>query len=77
MRVELPPGYVPPEPTHASYGYLTPQERVEFEAEEASEAAPLAGGGKTTAEFAPPLPPPTVEVAPVDARSQQWVTDPP
>ena len=34
MRVELPPGYVPPEPTHPSYGYLTPQERAEFEAEE-------------------------------------------
>ena len=34
MRVELPPGYVPPEPTHPSYGYLTPQERAELEAEE-------------------------------------------
>ena len=73
MRVELPPGYVPPEPTHPSYGYLTPQERAEFEAEKrarlgivpaASEAVPRVGGGKTTAEFAPPLPPPAVEMAP-------------
>jgi hypothetical protein len=34
MRVELPEGYVPPEPTHPMYGYLTPQEQAAFEAEE-------------------------------------------
>ena len=34
MRVELPEGYVPPEPTHPMYGYLTPQEQEAFEAEE-------------------------------------------
>ena len=27
MRVELPEGYVPPEPTHPHYGYLTPEEQ--------------------------------------------------
>ena len=34
MRVELPEGYVPPQPTHPMYGYLTPQEQEAFEAEE-------------------------------------------
>jgi hypothetical protein len=34
MRVELPEGYVPPEPTHPQYGYLTPEEQEAFEAEE-------------------------------------------
>ena len=34
MRVELPEGYVPPEPTHPLYGYLTPEEQEAFEAEE-------------------------------------------
>ena len=34
MRVELPEGYVPPEPTHPLYGYLTPEEREAFEAQE-------------------------------------------
>ncbi len=26
----LPVGYVPPEPTHPTYGYLTPQQRAEL-----------------------------------------------
>ena len=34
MRVELPEGYVPPEPTHPAYGYLTPEEQAELEAAE-------------------------------------------
>jgi hypothetical protein len=34
MRVELPEGYVPPEPTHPFYGYLTPDELEAYEAEE-------------------------------------------
>ncbi len=34
MRVELPEGYVPPQPTHPQYGYLTPEEQEAFEAEE-------------------------------------------
>ena len=34
MRVELPEGYVPPQPTHPMYGYLTPQEQEAFKAEE-------------------------------------------
>ena len=34
MRVELPEGYVPPQPTHPDYGYLTPQERAGLDAAE-------------------------------------------
>jgi hypothetical protein len=34
MRVQLPEGYVPPEPTHPLYGYLTPAELEGYEAEE-------------------------------------------
>lgn len=43
MRVELPPGYVPPEPTHPFYGYLTPQEQEEYEAEERARAGIVPG----------------------------------
>lgn len=34
MRVELPEDYVPPQPTHPTYGYMTPEELEEFEAQE-------------------------------------------
>lgn len=34
MRIELPEDYLPPQPTHPTYGYLTPEELVDFEAEE-------------------------------------------
>jgi hypothetical protein len=34
MRVELPEGYVPPDPTHPLYGYLTPDELAAYEADE-------------------------------------------
>jgi len=35
----LPKGYVPPAPTHPSYGYLTPEELAEIEAQEREQAA--------------------------------------
>ena len=71
MRVELPEGYVPPQPTHPMYGYLTPQEQEAFEAEErvrlgivpgvaAVPEAPEAPEGAEVpamASWAPPVPP--------------------
>lgn len=44
----LPPCYVPPEPTHPTYGYLTPEELAELAAAEELEAAerpPAEAGG--------------------------------
>ncbi|MEO7234575.1 MAG: hypothetical protein ABIW80_04295 [Lapillicoccus sp.] len=37
MRIELPEGYVPPQPTHPHYGYLTPEELAELQAAEDAE----------------------------------------
>ncbi len=34
VRIELPDDYVPPQPTHPTYGYLTPEELEDFEAQE-------------------------------------------
>ena len=34
MRIELPEGYVPPQPTHPHYGYVTPEEQAERETAE-------------------------------------------
>lgn len=34
MRIELPQDYVPPQPTHPTYGYMTPEELEAFEAQE-------------------------------------------
>ena len=88
MRVELPPGYVPPEPTHPSYGYLTPEERVEFEAEERARLGIVPGVpvvAEVEEESAPVVvtwsPPSAAEVA-VEAEEATvahtgWVPEPP
>ena len=66
MRVELPEGYVPPQPTHPMYGYLTPQEQEAFEAEErvrlgivpgvaAVAEAPEGAEAPAVASWAPPV----------------------
>ena len=71
MRVELPEGYVPPQPTHPMYGYLTPEEQEAFEAEEqarlgivpgipaVSEVAEGSEGSEepVVVSWAPPVPP--------------------
>ncbi len=44
MRIELPEGYVPPQPTHPHYGYVTPEEQAEREAAEGPEGAEGAEG---------------------------------
>ena len=80
MRVELPEGYVPPEPTHPTYGYLTPEEQAEFEAAERARRGivpgVVAGGprvrgrrGQAISSWAPAAAPVTASVtAPVLTR---------
>src|SRR5512133_2250163 len=43
MRVELPEGYVPPDPTHPLYGYLTPDELEAYEAQERARSGIMPG----------------------------------
>ncbi|MEP6649265.1 MAG: hypothetical protein ABJA74_05035 [Lapillicoccus sp.] len=69
MRVELPEGYVPPEPTHPLYGYLTPEEQSEYEAAERARLGIVPGAAPgeleeseeaeapTGSSWAPPPPP--------------------
>ena len=89
MRVELPPGHVPPEPTHPSYGYLTPEERIEFEAGERARLGIVPGVEEATevvqepvtAGWSPPPPPPIVEmsleVEEATVAHTGWVPEPP
>ena len=79
MRVELPPGYVPPEPTHPSYGYLTPEERVRQGivpgVEEATEAVeePVTAGSSPP----PPIVEMSLEVEEATVAHTGWVPEPP
>ena len=43
MRVELPEGYVPPDPTHPLYGFLTPDELEAYEAQERARSGIMPG----------------------------------
>jgi hypothetical protein len=53
MRVELPEGYVPPHPTHPLYGYLTPEELEEYEADERARVGIVPGVVEAAEEPAP------------------------
>jgi hypothetical protein len=65
IRVELPEGYVPPEPTHPQYGYLTPEEPL-------PDVAAAAGGRGASSSWT------TADGQRLrrDARAQRWVTEP-
>jgi hypothetical protein len=87
MRVELPEGYVPPQPTHPMYGYLTPEEQEAFEAEEQTrlgivpgvpEVSEVTGGsegseveGVTGASWAPPRLPAPAVLPALEEETEQ------
>lgn len=90
MRVELPPGYVPPEPTHPHYGYLTPEEQDEFEAEERARlgivpgvpAEPVLAEEAVEVTWSPPVvaavgAPEVPEVEEATVAHTGWVPEPP
>jgi len=76
-RGEGPRGYLPPEPTHPNYGYLTPEEVAQLEAQEREEPPP------ERQPVSPPMPEPPVEPeaepeALVEPEVESsWVPDPP
>jgi hypothetical protein len=79
MRVQLPEGYVPPEPTHPFYGYLTPDELEAYEAEE----RPSSPGRGENVPDRGPLSPPLVREASLNEAEEAtvahtgWVPEPP
>lgn len=75
MRVPLPEGYVPPEPTHPFYGYLTPDEMEAYEAEQ--RAPSPSSGGKSVPEPGPLLPPLVSEAEEATVAHTGWVPEPP
>ena len=89
MRVELPPGYVPPEPTHPHYGYLTPEEQDEFEASERARvgivpgvpAEPVLAGEPVEVTWSSPVAavdaPEVLEVEEATVAHTGWVPEPP
>jgi hypothetical protein len=79
MRVGLPEGYVPPEPTHPFYGYLTPDELEAFDAEA---RPPSSCGGKNASESGTSLPPlvseqPVTEAEEATVAHTGWLPEPP
>jgi hypothetical protein len=86
MRVELPEGYAPPQPTHPSYGYLTPQERETFEAEERArlgivpgvvEEPQVEGVEEPASSWAPAAAEPVSEADEATVAHTGWVPQPP
>ena len=62
-----PPGHVPPQPTHPSYGYLTPEELAEIEAQEREQAEIRAREAQQAGLVA----------APTGEATTAWVPSPP
>ena len=87
MRVELPEGYVPPEPTHPMYGYLTAEEREAFEAQERArlgivpgvveEAEVEAEAEEVASSWAPATAEPVGEAEEATVTHTGWVPHPP
>jgi hypothetical protein len=90
MRVELPEGYVPPEPTHPMYGYLTAEEREAFEAqerarlgivpgvvEEAEVEAEVEEAEEVASSWAPATAEPMSEAEAATVTHTGWVPNPP
>jgi hypothetical protein len=86
MRVELPEGYVPPEPTHPLYGYLTPEEQEAFEAEERARLGIVPGVVEETeveeaeepaSSWAPATTEPVSEAEEATVAHTGWVPRPP
>ena len=62
-----PPGHVPPQPTHPSYGYLTPEELAEIEAQEREQGEIRARAAQQAGLLA----------APTGEATTAWVPSPP